>query len=104
MIKHTYRPDAKSVVERLMGRFAVRLDVDKALNIEALSGDADERVAPVLGMDGLTAMLGDTLESYRLRFDPLDDDADLYQPMLVYGDQAVAVDVFVRRRGASGEA
>lgn len=108
MRKHTYRPDLKSVVERVVRRMDDPLvRVDAPFNIESRMGDASWTGEPdqtTLGVAELAAIVGGALQNYRLRFDPMEDRSDLYRPFLVSGGDATPVDVFVRRRGSAGEA
>lgn len=107
MNKHTYRPDMKSVVERVMGTISGRSDLNALLDVEKC---VDEMELPgwsaptTLGVAELADVMGRTLGSYSLHFEASKDRADQYRPMLVCGNRAVAVDVFVRRHGTSGEA
>ena len=104
---HTYRPDMKSAVERVMRSLALCRDLDACPGVDGRMDGTGLPVwsAPaVLGVAELADLVGGALGGYHLRFDPTDDHADFCRPVLVRGDQAVAVDVFVRRRGTSGEA
>ena len=108
MSKHTYRPDAKSVAERIMRRMGDRpTGVDAPFGIEGRTGEvgwAGEPDQTILGVADLAAVVGGAVQSYRLRFDPVDDRSDLCRPFFVAGDRVLPVNVFVRRRGAAGQA
>lgn len=107
MNKHTYRPDMKSVVERIVGSLAGRRDLDAILKTGGCTdgiGSSGPSAPAVLGGAGLADITDGLMRSYHLRFESTADRAGPYRPMLVFGDRAVAVDVFVRRGVTSGEA
>lgn len=108
MRKHTYRPDMKSVIERVVRNMDDHLvRVAAPFNIERHMGNAGWAGQPdqtILGVAELAAIVGGEVESYRPRFDPLDDECDLYRPFLVSCANAMPVDVFVCCRGIAGEA